>query len=274
MMTPGISGGGRAEGEPMHNRLLCLDIETVPDRTLMPPDSAKFPKPLWHKVVAISFVEATIACDGDGGERFHVVSCRSGRDPDWDEGRLLESFWRYFAKEPTRIATWNGRSFDLPVLRSRAMLHSLTAERWYGAGSRYEGYTHRYASDWSCDLMDQLSDYGACAKLSLDETATAMKLPGKIGGHGSEVEAMIERGEIDKVRAYCECDTLNLQALYLRWALLIGKVTRAGYEASVDSLQSYLESQRATRPHMAEFLDRWRRPASTFSHGTVDEVLS
>lgn len=60
---------------------------------------------LWHKVVAISFVEATVECDGERGERYHVRSCRSGGEADWDERRLLESFWRYFGKEPTRVSS-------------------------------------------------------------------------------------------------------------------------------------------------------------------------
>jgi predicted PolB exonuclease-like 3'-5' exonuclease len=80
-----------------------------------------------------------------------------------------------------------------------------------------------------CDLMDQLSDYRACASMSLDDVALAIGLPGKIGGHGSEVEAMVRRGEIDNVRAYCEGDCLNLFVLYVRWALLSGRIDPAGH---------------------------------------------
>jgi len=42
--------------------LVCLDIETVPDRTLIPDwEDGKFPpKLICHQVVAISFVEADI----------------------------------------------------------------------------------------------------------------------------------------------------------------------------------------------------------------------
>ena len=46
-----------------HEHLLCLDIETVPDRNLIPadwPETEFIRKPIWHKVVAISFVEARI----------------------------------------------------------------------------------------------------------------------------------------------------------------------------------------------------------------------
>lgn len=115
--------------------------------------------------------------------------------------------------------------------------------------------------------MEQLSDYKACAAMSLDDIALALGLPGKIGGHGSEVEGMVQAGEIEKVRAYCEGDCLNLFALYVRWALLSGRTDLAGHNAALESLVEYLEAERDGRPHLGEFLDHWRlttRPVPMF----------
>src|SRR4051794_2482615 len=47
----------------------------------------------------------------------------------------------------------------------------------------------RFAPDWHCDLMEQLSDYRACAAMSLNDIALALGLPGKIGGHGTDLRA-------------------------------------------------------------------------------------
>jgi hypothetical protein len=44
----------------MLNHVLFVDIETVPDRALIPPGQTTFPKPIHHRVVAISFLEARI----------------------------------------------------------------------------------------------------------------------------------------------------------------------------------------------------------------------
>jgi hypothetical protein len=55
--------------------------------------------------------------------------------------------------------------------------------------------------------------------------------------------------------------------LYVRWALLTGKVGAAGHNASLESLVRCLEEERAGRPHLGEFLDRWRassRPVPMF----------
>ncbi len=48
--------------------------------------------------------------------------------------------------------TWNGRGFDLPVLRLRAMVHGLSAEGWFRGDSKWDGYAQRYAPDWHCEL--------------------------------------------------------------------------------------------------------------------------
>lgn len=241
-------------------RLLALDIETVPDRERLPPDwGAKFPKPIHHRIVCISYVEAEIEHDGDGGERHAITACRSGGDADWDEARLLSAFWSFFARRPTRVVGWNTRGFDVPTLLQRSLVHGLSAAPWFCAASRFEGYRYRYGEGWHCDLMDQLADYGACAKLSLDDAAAATGLPGKLGGHGSEVEAMVMAGGIESVRAYCEADCLNLYGLYLRHGLLTGRMGRTGHAAAVDDLAGYLAAEGADRPYLRQFLDRWRR---------------
>ena len=57
-----------------HEKIICLDIETVPDRSLIPDwDDGKFPpKPIWHRIVAISFVEARIEYDKGLPEKYAV----------------------------------------------------------------------------------------------------------------------------------------------------------------------------------------------------------
>ncbi len=73
-----------------HDRLLCLDIETVPDPDLVPanwPEGKFVPNPMWHRVVAISFVEAAIEREG-GRERYLVECCRSGGEAGYDERQL------------------------------------------------------------------------------------------------------------------------------------------------------------------------------------------
>jgi len=246
-----------------HDRLLVLDIETIPDRTLLPApdpllmDKPPFPKTLHHRIVAISFLTAAIARI-DGVERYEIEQCRSGGALDAGEADLLRGLWSLIERDKPRVVTWNGRGFDLPVLAQRALMHGVPMHYWHQAGDRWNTYRQRYAPDWSCDLMDVLGEYGAAPRLNLHETAVAVGLPGKLISEGSQIEELFAKGEIATIRAYCETDVLNLAGLYLRWAYVAGRTDAVGYELAVNGVMQLLERERLLRPHLGLFLDRWR----------------
>lgn len=264
--SPGKAARPRVvgEGEP-HDALLALDIETVIDADLLPHawDPERFPKPAWHRVVAISFVEIGIAHGGAGrGEAYHMRSCRSGGEPGWDEARLLRAFWRFFDAGHYRVVTWNGRSFDVPTLLLRSMRHGIATPAWFRRGTRWAGYGNRYATEWHIDLMEVLADFGAAPRMTLDEAAALVGAPGKLGEHGANVAALMEAGEVGQVRDYCETDCLNLAILYLRWAHLSGRVHADAYQEAIHRVAAYLEAERAGRPHLGRFLDAWVGPGT------------
>ena len=248
------AGRGRSfDGAPAHDALLALDIETVPDADLTPGDwpADRFPKNAWHRIVAISFVTADILRGSNGWEGYALTACRSGGEEDWDEARLLAAFWRFFEAGRYRVVTWNGRAFDMPTILARSMMHGIEAPAWFRRGTKWEGYRHRFAPDWHTDLMDATSEYGAAQRMTLDEAAAAIGLPGKLGEHGSQVAAMVAAGEMGRVRAYCETDCVNLFALYLRWAHLTGRTDAAAHDRAILDLEDYLDRGREARPHLA-----------------------
>ncbi|SFL36745.1 ribonuclease H-like domain-containing protein [Methylobacterium pseudosasicola] len=253
--TRGRAAGG--VGEP--DALLVLDIETVPDAALLPPEwpADRFPKNAWHRIVAISSVTADILRCGDGREGYAVTACRSGGRKDWGEARLLDAFWRFFEAGRYRVVTWNGRAFDMPTILARSMIHGIDAPAWFRRGTKWDGYRHRFALDWHTDLMDATSEHGAAPRMTLGEAAAALGLPGKLGEHGSEVAAMMAAGEADRVRAYCETDCINLFALYLRWAHLTGRADAASHDRAILDLADYLGRERGARPHLGRFRDAW-----------------
>ncbi|TXN56325.1 hypothetical protein [Methylobacterium sp. WL6] len=77
----------------LHNAVLFLDIETVPDPELVPLDwpAERFPKCAWHRIVAISFVVAELS-RVDGVEAYAFSECRSGDEAIPDKARLLAAF--------------------------------------------------------------------------------------------------------------------------------------------------------------------------------------
>jgi len=252
----------RQMGPSMNNNpILVVDIEAIKDNSIPLPESSndKWPPPVAWKVVAIGMLIAKME-RYHGTERLKLehLGCGAG-----DEKQIIRKFWSYFDQRRRTLITWNGRGYDIPVLLQRALVHAIPTPSWFQAGDRYNNYHYRYSTDWHCDLMDQLSDFGATSRTSLHTMASAMGLPGKLGGHGSEVETMYESGEMDRIRAYCECDVLNLYGLFLRWAYVTGRINEMCHDASFVELKDYLEIRTIEFPHCRDFLTNWKSAPAT-----------
>jgi 3'-5' exonuclease len=265
----------------LHQNLFVFDIETVPDTDAAPnltgetsPDRAvrraaieqyhlditdgknSFPRQPFHKVVAISFLEAEIERDG-AQEGYTLRDLRSGGEADYDEARLLQGFFTYLERQKPRLVSFNGRTFDLPVLKYRAMVHGISSPWLHKSGDKWNSYGYRYATDWHCDLLDVLSDFGASARVKLNEVCAAFGFAGKFGVDGSMVAEMVDQGKINEVRHYCETDVLNTYLVYLRWQLHTGTLNKAGYNASVADLVNFINTEKDTRPYLGDFMEAW-----------------
>lgn len=264
-----------------HRSLFVFDIETVPDTDAVPgltgfdnPGIQRrrdeltryhlqitdgrnaFPRQPFHKVVAISFLEAEIGADG-GRETFGLRELRSGGEADFDEAKLLEGFFGYFERLKPRLVSFNGRGFDLPVLKYRAMKHGISADWLFNAGDKWNSYSSRYSADWHCDLMEVLSDFGASARIKLNEVCAILGLPGKFGPDGSDVAPMFDEGRVNDIRDYCETDVLNTYLVYLRHRLLAGGLSKDAHNRAVADVIALIEAEAAARPHLSRFLEAW-----------------
>jgi predicted PolB exonuclease-like 3'-5' exonuclease len=81
------------------------------------------------------------------------------------EAELISSFAERVGQLRPQLVTWNGHSFDLPVLRYRAMVNRVSA-----TGLQVRPYFHRYTED-ALDLCDFLGSYAPGGKVKLDEGA-------------------------------------------------------------------------------------------------------
>jgi predicted PolB exonuclease-like 3'-5' exonuclease len=120
------------------------------------------------------------------------------------EKELIAAFVEKIATLKPRLVTFNGASFDLPVLRYRAMLHRICAPGLAG-----RPYFKRYTDD-ATDLCDVLSSFDSRSKMKLNDLCRALNLPGKPDGiDGSQVEQLFAEGRPGKVADYCECDVVS-----------------------------------------------------------------
>lgn len=178
---------------------------------------------------------------------------------DSDEAELVRRFFDGIDKFAPTLVSWNGSGFDLPVLHYRALLHGVQAPRYWDTGGedrdfKWNNYLSRY-HDRHTDLMDVLAGYQMRANARLDEVATMLGFPGKMGMSGAKVWDAFQAGEIDAIRDYCETDVLNTYLVYLRFQLIRGHLTDAGYAKELDLLRSTLQQE--DKPHIREFLDNW-----------------
>jgi predicted PolB exonuclease-like 3'-5' exonuclease len=199
---------------------------------------------------------AAISCALRSDEGMRVWSLGA---PEEAEPQLIKRFFDGIEKYTPQLVSWNGTSFDLPVLHYRALIHGVPGCCYWDQGDndrefKFNNYLSRFHSR-HLDLMDVLAGYVNRAWAPLDEIAQLCGLPGKLGMDGSQVYAAVLAGEIGKVRDYCETDVANTYLLYLRFQLIRGALDAAGYEREVGVFREWLSQQGAA--HWKQFAQAW-----------------
>jgi len=180
-------------------------------------------------------------------------------DPGDAEPELIRRFFDGIEKYTPQLVSWNGGGFDLPVLNHRALIHGITASRYWDWGDddkefRFNNYLARFHTR-HLDLMDVLAMYQPRAGAGLAAMARLCGFPGKIGMDGSAVHGAILAGRLDEVRRYCETDVLNTYLLYQRFRLLRGEIAAEEYASEISLARERISAMSA--PHWSEFIAAW-----------------
>jgi predicted PolB exonuclease-like 3'-5' exonuclease len=238
------------------NNVIVWDIETVPDlkgfaaanghdgkaddeiRAAM---GDKFPKHIYHSIICIG---ALVAHLQEG--RWKVDALGAPHIGERSEKALIASFVERIAELSPQLVTFNGSSFDLPVLRYRAMVHAVPAP-----GLAMRPYFNRYTED-AIDLCDVLSSFSFQGKATLHELCRVMGLPGKPDGlHGGQVEQFYREGRLREIAEYCESDVVNTYRVWLRYELFRGRLSDEQFQGSEACLMDFVKARANTKPHLA-----------------------
>ena len=246
--VPDVEGGRRIYGldelddEAVANAMFKLRVEKT---------GRDFLAHHLQRIVAISVVFRH-------GEHVRVWSLGEEDSPEQD---LIQRFFDGLDRYTPTLVTWNGGGFDLPVIHYRALLHRIAAPRYWEIGEqdssfRFNNYLNRF--QWRhTDLMDVLAGYQARAAAPLDEVATLLGFPGKMGMSGAKVWDAFLEGDIRGIRDYCETDVLNTWLVYLRFELMRGHLTEDAYEQECQLLRGVLEA--SGKDALLEFNHAWKR---------------
>ncbi len=240
--------------------VIAWDIETVPDvkgfaaangmegksedeiRATM---GDKFPKHIYHSIVCIG---ALVAHQQNGGS-WAIDALGAPNIGERTEKELISSFVDRIAELAPQLVTFNGSSFDLPVLRYRAMVNSVAAP-----GLAMRPYFNRYTDD-AIDLCDVLSSFSSQARATLHEICRVMGLPGKpIDMIGGTVEKFYREGRIREIADYCETDVINTYRLWLRYELFRGQLTEHVFQASEANLIQFIGLRANAKPHLTDLI--------------------
>jgi 3'-5' exonuclease len=229
--------------------VLVFDLETVPDiqayaataglsghpeQTVREQMGDKFPRQIFHRIVCLGSLLAGRGNDGI----WRATELDTPYLGELSEREMIQDFIDRIAALRPRLVTFNGMSFDLPVLRYRAMIHAISAP-----GLSARPYFDRFAPD-SVDLCDLLSGYDPHHRVSLHQLSRVLGLPGKPEGvEGSAVEAMFNDGRAAEIAAYCRSDVVNTYRIWLRHELFLGRLGEVEFAASEKDLATFLAAR-------------------------------
>ena len=241
--------------------VLVWDIETVPDLAGFAAANGhdgksdgeiraelgdKFPKHIYHSIICVG---ALIAHNDN--DHWVVDALGAPHVGERSERELIAAFVDKIAQLKPQLVTFNGSSFDLPVVRCRAMVHKLPA-----AGLSARPYFHRYTDD-AVDLCDVLSSFAPGAKAGLHELCRVMGLPGKPDAiNGADVDRYFREGRIREIADYCKTDVVNTYRVWLRHELFQGRLSSPAFEASETSLQEFVKDRSNGKSDLAGLIEQ------------------
>jgi predicted PolB exonuclease-like 3'-5' exonuclease len=160
---------------------------------------------------------------------------------EYSEEAIVRVFWQRLERFPGTLVTFNGRSFDLPVLELQALKYACPAPRYFGGKSR-----NRYIEEGHYDLYDFLTNFGVHRlRGGFNVLAKLIGLPGKTEIDGSMVQQLWEDGRLADIHRYCRHDVIQTYFLFLRVELMRGRLTPLQYEQALAQTTVFREEVEA-----------------------------
>lgn len=191
---------------------------------------------------------------------FSLIEIVSLDQPHHRPHVMTRHFWvgweRY--ERPTWV-TFNGRTFDLPLMEHAAYRYGVSVPRWFNMGDKtYDQKRNRYNLNAHIDIQEILTNYGSTwYRGGLNLAAALLGKPGKMDVQGDMVYDYYRQGRISEINEYCRCDVLDTYFVFLRTCVLTGKLTLEQEQQYVDAVRGLLQSQVAEHPAYAQYLSQW-----------------
>ena len=202
--------------------------------------------------VPIAVVVAKVSKD------FRLLDIVSLDEPDFRSHVITAHFWKGWQiyRRPQWV-TFNGRSFDLPLMELAAYRYGISLGDWF-KDDGYRSLRNRFNSAAHLDLQELLTNFGA-ARINggLNLAAQLLGKPGKMGLTGDKVQEQFDAGELQSISDYCRCDVLDTYFVFLRCMVLSGKTTLEDELKLVDHAKQWIEERADTCEAYSDYLAGW-----------------
>lgn len=234
---------------------VIFNISTIKDPIMFPLweqntpfSSEKFPPPITWDIFCLGYMLTD--------EHYNPLHIGVGRADSESELNILHYFNEFLNSNRSKIVTWNGRAFDLPVMLYRSMHYNIPMT-WYFQGD----CRSRFSSNSHLDLADYLSNYTFGNMPKLDYMAKLIGLP-ENGISGEQIEDLYNSKDYNNIVLHCIHKILQTYVVYLHTMFMQGDL--ANYQAKIAQFREFLVKTIAQndidvgiRFSCKEFLEKW-----------------
>jgi predicted PolB exonuclease-like 3'-5' exonuclease len=201
--------------------------------------------------IPFTFQIPVAVCVARVGPDFGLQAVKCLDAPLYRPREIAKKFWLGMSFCPdSKLVTFNGRGFDMPLLELAAFRYGFPARDYYQKSrARFAGL----------DLMDWMTNFGACRGFAggLDLLAKMLGKPGKMDVSGDQVYEMYKAGRYQEINDYCMFDTLDTYFVFLRTRVLTGDITAEQEAELVEKAKTTLAAQTRDLPALKHYLDHW-----------------
>lgn len=204
--------------------------------------------------IPASVVVAKVAKD------FRLLDLVALDDPEFRSHVITENFWRGWEayRRPTFV-TFNGRTFDIPLMELAAFRYGLSVPGWFNVEDKsWEQHRSRYNVRAHFDLQDILTNFGATRfSGGLNLAANVLGKPGKMDVQGHMVQDMFDEGRLAEINDYCRCDVLDTYFVFLRTSVVTGKLSLEQEQQVIGEAKKWLEARADQSAAYRAYLENW-----------------
>lgn len=201
-----------------------------------------------------SIVAAKVSAD------FELIDIAALDEPQFRPHVMTEHFWRGWEKygRPT-LVSFNGRTFDLPLLELAAFRYGLPIPAWFALQAKsFEQPRNRFNLESHIDLQELLTNFGTSRFTGgLNLVSNLLGKPGKMDVQGDMVQDLYEAGKLKEINDYCRCDVLDTYFVFLRSRVVVGQLKLDEEQGLVAEAKTWLLKRTNECPAYEQYLKRW-----------------